>query len=260
MARGNANIAKLSIGFPSAEVPPLPGCIDGPEAGGLAKHFRFEGDVSNSRIDNALGDSVNYNMTSFDALLAYIDFYGDDGPDGPKTVVNSKVFQEFKYDLFNYYQKHDKDLQFHIGRQLTAYSEVAFILELMQDGRTKQVSKKQLTNFFEHQTFGDDFYRREGPAGLPELSKTGMVVMTAYPIPAGQNDENLNWVLDEPASTNFVCDGYYDLATQQLPATLMNTTGVLKQNVMTMLDAMYKPYHATSNCTKMGFPSGPAGI
>ena len=68
MARGNANIAKLSIGFPSDEVPPLPGCIDGFEAGGLAKHNRFEGDVSNSRINHALGDSVNYNMTSFEAV------------------------------------------------------------------------------------------------------------------------------------------------------------------------------------------------
>jgi hypothetical protein len=72
MARGNANIAKLSIGFPSEEVPPLPGCIDGPEAGGLAKHNRFEGDVSNSRVDHGLGDSVNFNQTSFDAVTPSI--------------------------------------------------------------------------------------------------------------------------------------------------------------------------------------------
>jgi hypothetical protein len=36
--------------------------------------------------------------------------YGDDGPDGPRTVLNTKVFMEFKYDLFNWYQKHDKQV------------------------------------------------------------------------------------------------------------------------------------------------------
>lgn len=34
---------KLSIGGVSALVPPLPGSIDGPEVGGIAKHGRFEG-------------------------------------------------------------------------------------------------------------------------------------------------------------------------------------------------------------------------
>jgi hypothetical protein len=43
LARGNAFIGKLSIGGVSDKIPPLPGKIDGPVAGGIAKHGRFEG-------------------------------------------------------------------------------------------------------------------------------------------------------------------------------------------------------------------------
>jgi hypothetical protein len=134
MARGNANTAMLSIGFESDKVPPLPGCIDGTTAGGLALHGRFEGDVSTSRTDRGAGDNVNFNNTMFNELLGYVAQYADDGPEGPKTVVNIKTFQEFKFNRFNEDQAEDKQLQFHIGRQLTTYTEVAFILELMQDG------------------------------------------------------------------------------------------------------------------------------
>lgn len=140
MARGNANTAMLSIGFESDKVPPLPGCIDGNSAGGIARHGRFEGDVSSSRTDHGVGDSVNFNSTMFDELLGYVARYGDDGPEGPKTVVNIKAFQEFKYNRFNEDQAEDKQLQFHIGRQLTTYSEVAFILELMQDGKLQCIT------------------------------------------------------------------------------------------------------------------------
>jgi hypothetical protein len=135
MARGNANTAMLSIGFESDKVPPLPGCIDGPVAGGLAMHGRFEGDVSSTRPDHGVGDSVNFNSTIYDELLSYVAQYADDGPEGPKTVVNIKTFQEFKYNRFNEDQQQDKLLQFHIARQLTTYTEVAFILELFQDGK-----------------------------------------------------------------------------------------------------------------------------
>jgi hypothetical protein len=135
MARGNANTAMLSIGFPSEKVPPLPGCIDGPVAGGLATHGRFEGDVSNSRTDHFIGDSVNFNISLYDELLEYVAQYGDDGPDGPNTVVNIETFAEFKYARFLAYQQLDTELEFHINRQLTTYTEVAFILEMMQDGK-----------------------------------------------------------------------------------------------------------------------------
>jgi hypothetical protein len=55
------------------------------------------------------------------------------------------------------------------------------------------------------------------------------------------------------------CDGYYDLATTQLAASLNKTTGILRTNVETMLAAMFRPFHETAGCTKMGFPTGPMG-
>lgn len=68
LARGNANLATLSIGLSSPLVPPLPGCLDGPEAGGLGKHGRFEGDVSTSRQDAGLGDQVNFSFKIFEPV------------------------------------------------------------------------------------------------------------------------------------------------------------------------------------------------
>jgi hypothetical protein len=58
----------VSIGHPSDKVPPLPGCIDGPVAGGLATHGRFEGDVSITRLDKGLGDNADFDPTSFERV------------------------------------------------------------------------------------------------------------------------------------------------------------------------------------------------
>ena len=45
---------------------------------------------------------------SYDAqLLSYIAMYGDDGADGPHTVLNIKTLQELKFDIFNDDQKKD---------------------------------------------------------------------------------------------------------------------------------------------------------
>jgi len=110
-------------------------------------HGRFEGDVSSTRPDHAVGDSVNFNSTFYDELLSYVAQYADDGPEGPKTVVNIKTFQEFKFNRFNEDQQQDKQLQFHIGRQLTTYTEVAFILELFQDGEFLLLNSKSHSKF-----------------------------------------------------------------------------------------------------------------
>ena len=61
-------MAMLSIGFNDTRIPPLPNCEDGPVAGGLAKHGRFEGDVSDSRYDYHVGDSVHFQEAVFDTV------------------------------------------------------------------------------------------------------------------------------------------------------------------------------------------------
>ncbi|KAJ7270079.1 Chloroperoxidase [Mycena haematopus] len=60
LTRGNPFIDKLSIGGASSLVPPLPGKIDGPVTGGIAKHGRFEGDASMTRADAFIGDNRDF--------------------------------------------------------------------------------------------------------------------------------------------------------------------------------------------------------
>ena len=43
LARGNPYIGMLSIGHSAESIPPPPGKLDGPVAGGIAMHGRFEG-------------------------------------------------------------------------------------------------------------------------------------------------------------------------------------------------------------------------
>jgi hypothetical protein len=43
LARGNPYIGRISIVHEASDIPPPPNKIDGPTAGGIAKHGRFEG-------------------------------------------------------------------------------------------------------------------------------------------------------------------------------------------------------------------------
>lgn len=75
---------------------------------GLRQTDRNSGDVSMSRRDIAIGDSVNFQNDLFDTLLNYIGRFGDNGPEGNYSVANEKVFQEFKFDRFTQDQQEDK--------------------------------------------------------------------------------------------------------------------------------------------------------
>ena len=56
-----------------------------------------------------------------------------------------------------------------------------------------------------------------------------------------------------------VCTGYENLAGDGLAATLVNTTGILKQNVDLLVQAFLAPFHDVGNCTLV-LPRGPAGV
>lgn len=258
LARGNANLALLSIGHPSADVPPLPGCIDGPEAGGLAKHGRFEGDVSNSRQDAGLGNHVDFSMKIYDGLLEAIQKYGTPSPKG--NLVNLKVLQEYKYSSYQMFQAEDKEIQFHLGRQLAAYNEAALILLLFSNGKTNELTVSDLNSFFEHQTFPPNFYRRAQPATMGDITGLGMQIREAHPVLPGANDANGNWIVDQPVYTNFACDGVYILQTGQLAAGLNNVTGIFLENVNTFLDLVFQPFNQYYGCTVQGRPNGEPGL
>jgi len=48
----------LSIGLPAPDIPPVPGQLDGPIAGGIGTHGRFEGEISD--MDLQLGSDESY--------------------------------------------------------------------------------------------------------------------------------------------------------------------------------------------------------
>jgi hypothetical protein len=126
-------------------------------------------------------------------------------------------------------------------------------------GRTNQTSVAQMTTFFQNQTFGDNFYKRQGPAGIPVFGPIVTAVRGAHPIPPGANDANGNYVIDTPPFTDFTCDGYYSLATDQLAYTLNNVTGILKQNVDLMLELMFINFNENAGCQVKGYPTGVPG-
>ena len=134
---------------------------------------------------------------------------------------------------------------------------------------------KQLKYFFEQETFGPDFWRRQGPADVTILAPIAAEVMNGHPVPYGANAPNGTYITDVPPQTNFVslptspsyvflklavqpCDGYTALMTTQVPAVLLNTTGILRQNVDTLIQAVYQPLGSFGKCN-LTWPGGPAG-
>jgi len=258
LSRGNAFVDLLSIGLPTPLVPPLPGNIDGPQALGLATHGRFEGDVSMTRADAAIGDNRNFNQTLFNELLALVDEFGDDDPvTGPKSIVNIKVMEEFKFNRFTEDQVQDPVLQYHIGRFLLSYGEAAFTLNFFANGTTESLSVPVMTSFFKDQQFPtNNWHRKASPGGFDLIGNNASQIVAAHPVAPGANNAQGVYVADNLTVTP-VCGLYNNLASDNLAAVLMNTTGILLQNVNTLLDAIFVPF--STSCPKV-FPAGPAGV
>ncbi|KAG6915775.1 hypothetical protein DXG01_009857, partial [Tephrocybe rancida] len=129
LVRGNAYINKLSIGLDTSLVPPLPGKIDGPKARGLAAHGRFEGDVSMTRQDAAIGDHINFQPNLFAQLLEIVSRVGDNSSTfGPRSIVNEEALSLFKLKRFQDCQRDNSKLVYHFGRVLFSYGDTGLIL------------------------------------------------------------------------------------------------------------------------------------
>ncbi|KZS88572.1 Cloroperoxidase [Sistotremastrum niveocremeum HHB9708] len=253
MARGNAFLNKLSIGSISPQIPVVPGAIDGPAPpGGIAKHDRFEGDVSMTRQDFNIGDDVHFQISLFDEFLSAIAEFGDDDPvHGPKSIVNMKVMQEFKFQRFQEAQGQDNAVSFHASRIASSYNEAAFILTFFANGTTGTLSKQALTSIFQNQTFAPNWFRRSSPGTFDFIVDTAMEVLNAHPIQPGANVNGV-YELDPPSTA---CNAAYsDFVLNNLPHTLNNVTGTFKTNVNTLLNIVATPF----GCPKL-LPAGPVG-
>ncbi|KZS89224.1 hypothetical protein SISNIDRAFT_458953 [Sistotremastrum niveocremeum HHB9708] len=201
MARGNAFLNRLSIGSVSPQIPVLPGAIDGhAPPGGIAKHGRFEGDVSMTRQDFNNGDDVHFQIDLFDEFLTAIAKYGDDDPvTGPKSIVNMKTMQEFKYQRFQEAQAQDRTVSFHASRIASSYNEAAFILTFFANGTTGTLSKQALTSIFQNQTFAPNWFRRSSPGTFGLIVDTAAEVLSPHPIQPGANVRGF-YKLDPPSN------------------------------------------------------------
>jgi len=258
LARGNAEVNLLSIGLPTPLVPPLPGNIDGPQALGIATHGRFEGDVSMTRADAAIGDNRNFNQGLFNELLQIVGIFGGNDPvTGPKSIVNNRVMSEFKAKRFIEDQIKNPVLQYHIGRFLLSYGEASFTLNFFANGTEGTLSVPVMTSFFKDQTFPtNNWHRRGTPGGLELIGTVATEIVLGQPVLPGANV--LGLYIPDIELVNPLCGLYSNLASDNLPAVLLSTTGILKQNVDTLLNAIFTLFKP-AGCQKV-LPKGAAGV
>jgi len=210
-----------------------------------------------TRADAAIGDNRNFNQTLFNELLAVTAQFGNDSTvTGPKSIVNIKVMQEFKFNRFVEDQLANPVLQYHIGRLLLSYGEASFTLNFFANGTDGTLSVPTMTSFFKNQRFPtNNWHRRADPGGFELIGEGVDEIESAHPVAPGVNVQG-KYVLDT-LTVSPVCGLYNNLGSDNLPAVLLNTTGILQQNVNTLLDAIFAPF--SSSCPKV-LPAGPAGV
>jgi len=263
LTRGNPFINKLSIGGVSPFVPPLPGKIDGPETGGIAKHGRFEGDASMTRADAFIGDNRDFQDILYDLDLLQLGKFGDDGPDGESTVFNIETVIAIKKQNIMMDQAANPEFQFAARRIGTAYNEAAFILNAFANGTTKQATLPIIGSFFRNQTFPPNWFRAASPVTGAINGATVNQLLAAIPTPPGRNNAQGVFVADPapppPFNSSFTCFAYWDQAGN-IPGVLVNTTGIFKQNVELLTGIQFTVASGTPGCDQQILPFGPADV
>ncbi|KAJ6497535.1 hypothetical protein C8R45DRAFT_130331 [Mycena sanguinolenta] len=263
LTRGNVFIDKISIGGVSPLVPPYPGEIDGPETGGIAKHGRFEGDASMTRADAFIGDNRDFQDILYDLDLLQLGKFGDDGPDGESTVFNLETIIAIKKENIMMDQAANPEFQFAARRMCASYSEAAFILNVFANGTTKQATLPIIGSFFRNQTFPPNWFRAASPVTGAINAATVNQVMAAIPTPPGRNNAQGVFVADPapppPFNISLSCFAYWDQAGN-IPAVLVNTTGILKQNVELLTGIQFMSASGTPGCDQQILPFGPADV
>ncbi|KZS95588.1 Cloroperoxidase [Sistotremastrum niveocremeum HHB9708] len=260
LARGNPEYNLLSIGGEDEQVPSLPVKVDGKcPRGGLAKHGRFEGDVSMTREDAELGDDRNFQDNLYDQFLTFIGKYGDDSKvTGPNSLVNLQVMKHFKYQRFVDEQMRNPKLSFHASRLASSYNEAAFILKFFANGTDETLTVSSLGSIFRNQSFAPNWWRRASPGDLNLIASTASDINppnTPFFVKPGENKDG-KYVEDD--MSDYKCDtGYYDFVYHNLPHTydeISRGSDILGRNVKLLLENIARPF----NCgTYKVVPNGP---
>ncbi|KAF8146848.1 Chloroperoxidase [Mycena galopus ATCC 62051] len=279
LTRGNPFIDKLSIGGVSPLVPPLPGNIDGPVTGGIAKHGRFEGDASMTRADAFIGDNRDFQDILYDLDLLQLGKFGDDGPDGESTVFNVPTLIGIKKQNIMMDQAANPEFEFAARRMNAAYAQASFLVNVFANGKTfhseratnnlfpgttKQASLSAIGSFFRNQTFPQNWFRAAVPVTGAINGLTATEILDAIPIAPGRNNAQGVYVADPapppPFNSSFACFAYYDQAANTA-GVLSNTTGIFKQNVDLLAGLIFQVLSAANpGCDQEILPFGPAGV
>lgn len=134
-----------------------------------------------------------------------------------------------------------------------------------------------MTSFFRDQKFPSNWHRRSSPADIDQIGIDADLISNAFPILPGANNASGVYIPDDvsqlnvsspsslvlsrvscvpPNYCNQSCSFYNNLAGDNLPAVLLNTTGLLKKNVDFLLKAINNVF---SDCPP-AVPNGAAGI
>ncbi|KAF7351020.1 Cloroperoxidase [Mycena sanguinolenta] len=279
LTRGNPFINKVSIGGVSPLVPPLPGKIDGPVTGGIAKHGRFEGDASMTRADAFIGDNRDFQDILYDLDLLQLGKFGDDGPDGPSTVFNLETIIGIKKQNIMMDQAANPEFQFTARRMASAYNEASFILNVFANGRkstqclkgdgkpfpgtTKEATLPIIGSFFRNQTFPPNWFRAASPVTGAINGATASQLLAAIPTPPGRNNAQGVFVADPapppPFNSSFNCFAYWDQAGS-IPGVLVNTTGIFEKNVELLTGIQFTVASGTAGCDQQILPYGAADV
>ncbi|KAG6894853.1 hypothetical protein C0992_004303 [Termitomyces sp. T32_za158] len=94
-----------------------------------------------------------------------------------------------------------------------------------------------MTSIFRDQKFAPNWFRRSSPGTLAIITNSVDQVIQANRVPPGANALNGTYIIDQ----GFVgdCTFYNSLAADNVPGILLNTTGVLKDNVNFLLNAIH---------------------
>ncbi|KAJ7655709.1 Chloroperoxidase [Mycena polygramma] len=261
LTRGNPFINKLSIGGVSSLVPPLPGKIDGPVTGGIAKHGRFEGDASLTRADAFIGDNRDFQDILYDLDLLQLGKFGDNGPDGNNTVFNLATLVGIKKQNIAMDQAANPEFEFAARRMNAAYGEAAFLLHVFANGTTQQATLPIIGSFFRNQTFPQNWFRAASP--VTATGETVNALLAAIPTLPGRNNAQGVYVADPapppPFNSSLVCFAYFDQAANT-PGVLVNTTGIFKKNVELLAGIEFQLASAAPGCNQQILPFGPADV
>ncbi|TFL05778.1 Chloroperoxidase [Pterulicium gracile] len=253
LARGNPLLGIVSIGGRTPFVPPLPGIPDG-IPGGFSKHGRFEGDVSLTRADAALGDHVRFQPEMYKEFLRHVKEHGN-GTD----VVTMKAVQHYRFARYQDSLKRNKKLVVMPGRRGFGLGEAGFVLDLFKNGNRTALDVATMTTFFQEERFPKDWTRRDRPYTFIDILMAADTITRGFKQPYGYNAPNGTFIHDtsDPALEHTRCGVYVSLVRDNVPAVLLKTSGLLRENVDTLVKAMF-PIFEPLGCKDLLQPGGPA--